>query len=183
MASVHDVAALLTELQREQTARRQGLAGMASSKLHKLAYLCQAYTLAWSGEPLFAEDVLAAESGPVVAELFQHHPGYDMPDPWPEGASSNLTISQRAFVEAVWSPFSDDTGMHLGDRTRTHVPWIRARALCTDEIPRPAIAHDDMLCFYRAFNDAPDTRREYAERFMDQYRSTTELTFPDPARK
>lgn len=50
--SVHDVAARLVALQAEQSAGGRGLAVMLSSKLHKLSYLCQAYHLAWYGEPL-----------------------------------------------------------------------------------------------------------------------------------
>lgn len=181
MTSVHDVAALLTELQRAQTNSNAGLAAMASSKLHKLAYFCQAYSLAWRAKPIFSEDILAAESGPVVAELFQYHPDITLPDPWPEGSSSNLSPQQRAVVETVFSHNSYDTGMNLGERARSHAPWKRARAACSDAVQRPVITHDDMLCFYRALFDAPETRWAYAERFMHLYRDTAELTLPGPA--
>ncbi|MCC3292892.1 Panacea domain-containing protein [Arthrobacter sp. zg-Y1110] len=141
---------------------------MASSKLHKLTYFCQAYHLAWYDEPLFSEDVLAAASGPVILEFFKHS-DLSFPDAWPEGSASNLDGRQSSVINSVFKTNSFVTGMDLGDMAREHVPWIRARAKRARESDRPAIDPADMASYYRALSDAPQTRQDYAARFMDRY--------------
>ena len=49
---------------------------MTTMKLQKLTYYCQAWSLAWDGEPLFEEDFQAWANGPVSPELYQHHRGF-----------------------------------------------------------------------------------------------------------
>lgn len=167
--SVHDVAARLVALQAEQSAGGRGLAVMLSSKLHKLSYLCQAYHLAWYGEPLFGEEILAAHSGPVVDELFPYHRDATGLESWPVGDAAKLSGLQDGTVRAVFEFYSDSTGLDLGRMAKRHVPWLRAREKMTGEKDRPVISTADMGSFYRALLDAPDTRAEYAERFMDRY--------------
>ena len=172
--SVHDVAARLAELQVAQTRRANGLAAMATSKLHKLCYLTQAYHLAWTGEPLYAEDTLAAHSGPVIAELFGHHEGTAHVDAWSAGDAGRLSDRQRKIIDSIFESYSHTTGMFLSEITRGHVPWIRARAQMAGDDDRPVISHADMGAFYRALNDAPRTPEDYAARFMDRYAEAPE---------
>lgn len=42
---------------------------MEFQKLHVLCYLCQGWSLAASGSPMFSERIVAADSGPVVPAL------------------------------------------------------------------------------------------------------------------
>jgi Protein of unknown function (DUF4065) len=55
--SAHDVAREL----------RQRLPYAGDVKIHKLAYYCQGWHVAWTGEPMFREAVEAWTNGPVVA--------------------------------------------------------------------------------------------------------------------
>lgn len=48
---------------------------MTTMKLQKLVYYCQAWHLAWEGEPLFDEPIKAWASGPVIPALHQLHQG------------------------------------------------------------------------------------------------------------
>ena len=173
--SVHDVAAYLAQLQRAQTSRRNGLAGMATSKLHKLTYFCQAYHLAWTGEPLFAEEVLAAASGPVIAEFFEHHKDMVMVESWPTGDSAVMSADQRNVIASLAESYSFSTGMNMGEEARDHLPWKRAWQARTEETPRPVISHEDMRRYYRTLSDAPKGKQAYAERFWDRYADTTKL--------
>lgn len=173
--SVHDVAAYLAQLQRAQTSRRDGLAGMATSKLHKLTYFCQSYHLAWIGEPLFAEDVLAAASGPVIAEFFDHHKDMVMVESWPVGNAAAMSAEQRIVIAELAESYSFSTGRNMGEEARGQLPWKRAWETRTEKVPRPAISHEDMRRYYRALSDAPKGKQAYAERFWDRYADTTTL--------
>lgn len=65
-------------------------------KLHKLAYYCQAWSLAWDDEPLFEEDFQAWANGPVCPELFRKHSGmYRVREEDIEGDIDGFTQSQR----------------------------------------------------------------------------------------
>lgn len=44
-------------------------------QLQKLLYYCQAWSLAFNGERLFPQEILAWDHGPVVPEVFQDHAG------------------------------------------------------------------------------------------------------------
>lgn len=48
---------------------------MSAMKLHRLVYYCQAWHLAWSGAPLFEEEIHAWANGPVVPALYALHEG------------------------------------------------------------------------------------------------------------
>ena len=167
--TVHDVAARLVELQLDQYGKGEGLAVMSSSKLHKLSYLCQAYHLAWHGEPLFTEEICAANSGPVVMELFPYQEGGHSIESWPVGDAGNLSKAQNATVRALFDFHSYDSGLQLGRWTSTHIPWLRAREKMANPDDRQVISRDDMGAYYRALMDAPSTPKEYAARFMDRY--------------
>lgn len=167
--TVHDVAAQFVGLQLEQAKDRRGLAVMSSSKLHKLAYLCQAYHLAWHGEPLFTEEICAANSGPVVMELFPHQEDGHFIESWPAGDAGRLSETQSATVRSVFEFHAYDTGWDLCRWTKKHIPWLRAWEKMTGPDDRPVISHEAMGAYYRALMDAPSSPREYAERFMDRY--------------
>ena len=48
---------------------------MSAMKLHRLVYYCQAWHLAWSGRPLFDDEIQAWANGPVVVSLYELHKG------------------------------------------------------------------------------------------------------------
>ena len=48
---------------------------MSATKLQKLCYYCQAWSLVWDEEPLFHENIEAWINGPVIPVLYQKHKG------------------------------------------------------------------------------------------------------------
>ena len=64
-------------------------------KLQKLCYYAQAWTLAWTGKPLFPEDFEAWRNGPVCRPLFVRHKGmYSVTEDFlPDGNIDALTTS------------------------------------------------------------------------------------------
>ncbi|MCU6481314.1 Panacea domain-containing protein [Arthrobacter sp. A2-55] len=159
--SVHDVAASLI------SRARYGVLG--SMALHKLAYYCQGWHLAWHGEPLFHDPVEARFRGMAIPALFPDSEGRPTLDSWPAGNSGALTASQNETVRAVFAAYGGVVGRTMGEWQRNEAPWLMAHARATAETPYPEVRHDEMRAFFRAREDAPATATDYANRFMANY--------------
>jgi uncharacterized phage-associated protein len=112
MVTVHDVAAAI-----------QRLTGFVDSwQMQKLAYYCQAWSLAWDDAPLFDERFKAWKDGPVVPQL--RHASM-----WggPSGDPANLDARQQETVAAVVAMYGHLTADQLVKLTHTERPWLEAR--------------------------------------------------------
>lgn len=117
MANVFDVAKYILE--------KQG--SMTTMKLQKLVYYSQAWSLVWDEKPLFAEEIQAWASGPVVRDLYNHHRGaYLIPD-IQKGNVDNLTKEQRETTDAILEAYGDKPAQWLADLTHMEKPWNEAR--------------------------------------------------------
>ena len=65
MATVFDVAKYILHKKKK----------LSTWKLQKLCYYAQAWSIAWTEHPLFAEDFEAWVNGPVCPELYHAHQG------------------------------------------------------------------------------------------------------------
>jgi uncharacterized phage-associated protein len=108
MLSAHDVAREL----------RQRLPDAGDVKVHKLAYYCQGWHLAWTGEPMFREAIEAWTNGPVVADLW-HDEQRDRPRP----PVQLLSDDQVAVIDYVVGRYGGSTGRELVPRTHLEDPW------------------------------------------------------------
>lgn len=117
MAGVFDVAAHILERQRP----------MATWKLQKLVYYCQAWSLVWDDDTLFPEEIEAWANGPVVRELYDSHRGKYRISCLRQGRTENLTETQRETVDAVLSFYGDKSPQWLSDLTHMEAPWQSAR--------------------------------------------------------
>jgi len=93
-------------------------------KLHKLLYYCQAWHLAWTGQPLFRERIEAWVNGPVVAQVWRGRDDRDRSGPSPAG----LPESGVAVVDYVMSRYGTRTGAQLIGDTHQEAPWLEARS-------------------------------------------------------
>lgn len=97
---------------------------ISTMKLQKLVYYCQAYSLGWTGKPLFTEEIKAWTNGPVVNELFVKHKGLFMVTYEDiEGNSDNLSETQEDICDAVIEALKGLTGWELAIKTKTEDPW------------------------------------------------------------
>jgi uncharacterized phage-associated protein len=117
MANVFDVAAYIIQKRGPMTAM----------KLQKLAYYCQAWSLVWDEEPLFAEKIEAWANGPVVRELFEAHRGVFRVTTV-KGDPANLTDTQRETIDAVLRDYGTKSSQWLSDLTHTEAPWRDTRS-------------------------------------------------------
>jgi uncharacterized phage-associated protein len=108
MLSAHDIAREL----------RQRLPDAGDVKVHKLAYYCQGWLVAWAGQPMFAERIEAWTNGPVVADLW-HDERRDRPSPPPQTPDDQ----QLAVIDYVVARYGRHTGRELVRKTHLEDPW------------------------------------------------------------
>ena len=106
--SAHDVATVL----------ENRLPALGEVKLQKLLYYCQGCHLAFTGERLFAEDIVAWANGPAVAEVWRARAGRTITPPARPVPSTALGTIE--YVVAMYGRFS---GNELIQRTHDEAPW------------------------------------------------------------
>lgn len=104
---------------------------MSTWKLQKLCYYSQAWSLAWTGEPIFLEDFEAWSNGPVCRELFYAHKGKfivsDSDIPTSRGSEKPLTADQTETIDRVLETYGSWQPYELREQTHDESPWQDAR--------------------------------------------------------
>lgn len=133
MATVFDVAKYILNRQGE----------MATWKLQKLCYYCQAWHLAWTGRELFPEDFQAWRNGPVCPELYRVHAGkFSVAEADIDGDINAITDDERESIDPVLDDYGTWEPYDLRMQTHAEDPWRNARgglppdANCTVVIPK-----------------------------------------------
>jgi len=91
-------------------------AGLDAQKLHNLLFLCQGYSLAAHGVPLFAEAMWAAPGGVSC-------PAATVPDA--DAGFDDAPDEVRAVVARVWNTFGSMTPQKLQARVGRHVRCVQ----------------------------------------------------------
>ncbi|MDR3317169.1 MAG: DUF4065 domain-containing protein [Puniceicoccales bacterium] len=110
-------------------------------KLQKLCYYAQAWHLARQGKPLFQEDFLRWEDGPVCRELFNVHRGRFaiMEGDIPKGYASAAQFTEEELYEihAAMENYGKYGGAELSKMTHAEDPWknsVRNEVITKEEI-------------------------------------------------
>ncbi len=136
MADVFDVAKYILE--------KQG--SMTTMKLQKLVYYSQAWSLVWDEKPLFAEEIQAWASGPVVRELYDEHKGMFQISSLENGNAEKLEPAEKETIDAVLQAYLHKPAQWLSDLTHMEKPWNEAREgipigqNCENEITQASLA-------------------------------------------
>lgn len=119
MASVFDVAKYILH--------EEG--PMSTWKLQKLCYYSQAWSLAWTEQPIFDEDFEAWANGPVCPALFNEHRGLFLCDEtyFPKGNPDNLTEDQKDTISIILRDYGKMSPYELRELTHNEDPWKNAR--------------------------------------------------------
>lgn len=139
--SVFDVAKYILE--------KQGK--MSTLKLQKLCYYTQAWSLAWTEEPLFSERIEAWANGPVCPKLFNAHRGMFKisSKELHKGDSSKLTEDQEDTIDRVLEYYGKWDPYELREQTHEETPWKQARnGLSDDVVCNTEITQDSMGEYY-----------------------------------
>jgi uncharacterized phage-associated protein len=102
---------------------------LTTMKLQKIAYYCQAWSLAWDEEPLFQEDFEAWANGPVCRVLYENHRGHYRikAESLPENMPGVFTETQIETMDTVIDYYGDKKPHWLSELTHTERPWKDAR--------------------------------------------------------
>lgn len=102
-------------------------ADITNMKLQKLCYYAQGVYLAVTdGEPLFDNEFLHWEHGPVCKELWQKYTHYGsnvIPEP-SEDTAYKFTEKQIEILNDVYSYFGQFSAWKLRNMTHNETPWI-----------------------------------------------------------
>ena len=124
---------------------------ITTMKLEKLAYHCQAWSLAWDEVPLFEEDFEAWANGPVCPQLFAKHKGYFSVngDLFRDMEDFKFTETQKATLDAVLDYSGDKEPQWLSELTHKERPWREARNGCAPgEFCNNIITKESMQEYY-----------------------------------
>jgi len=92
-------------------------------KLQKLLYYAQGFHLALRGRPLFNEDILAWEYGPVVKDVYKKFSKYGgNAIPSPKGGVV-LDVNEKKIITGVWKIYGQFSAWKLKDMTHSERPW------------------------------------------------------------
>lgn len=153
MATVLDVAEKIVEM--------RPLVRSDWTKLQKLVYYAQAWSLAWDGRPLFADPLQAWKNGPASPRLYakQCHEQNVF-----GGNPSALDSKAHATIEAVVEAFGDRPASWLSELAHRERPWLSARSgLPAEARGETVITHDSMRAWYGQFPIQP---RSFSPAFM-----------------
>ena len=119
MANVFDVAKYILQ--------RTGK--ISTWKLQKLCYYSQAWTLAWTGKPLFEEEFEAWQNGPVCRELFARHKGeYAVDESIVSDADIDaLSDDEKDSINVVLDTYGNKEPYELRAMSHEESPWKNAR--------------------------------------------------------
>lgn len=121
-------------------------------KLQKLCYYSQAWSLAWTEQPLFPEDFQAWANGPVCPTLFYQHSGkfsVDIND-FPQSLENDpaLNADQKETIDLVLEHYGNWEPYALREQTHHEAPWLDARKGLPDGANCAEIITKDAMGFY-----------------------------------
>ncbi|WP_051999952.1 Panacea domain-containing protein [Schleiferilactobacillus shenzhenensis] len=120
-----------------------GIDPMTQMKLHKLLYYAQGVHLAVTDAPLFSDDLLAWQHGPVVRSLYDRYKGQrtlDTPITAQEAADYDQVESDQnaaEILEAVYDRYGEYSAAQLREMTHAEAPWA--------ETPHNEVISQDLI--------------------------------------
>lgn len=103
---------------------------ISNLKLQKLLYYAQGFYIAINNKPLFKEDLLRWEYGPVVREVYDEYSSNGAnPLPVPEG-EVKLAEKEKELIRNVWKVYGQFSAWRLKDMTHNEMPWKSTKRNC-----------------------------------------------------
>lgn len=124
---------------------------MTTMKLQKLAYYCQAWSLAWDDKPLFNENFQAWANGPVSPDLYHKHKGMFVVsiDDFADITDGDFTRDELDTMNSVLEFYGDKDPLWLSELTHKEAPWKNARlGVPAGEPSANIISKESMQVYY-----------------------------------
>ena len=137
--TVHDIAAYILE--------KSGK--MLATKLQKLVYYSQVWSLVWDQRFLFKERINAWAYGPASPDLYSEYVGSIEVSKIAKGNAKHLDVLARETIDAVLRFYEGKSIESLGQLVCSELPWKEARVgLSFGERGNKEITQEAMLKYY-----------------------------------
>lgn len=94
-------------------------------KLQKLLYYCQGFYLAINDTPLFKEDIVAWQYGPVVPEIYHEYKSSGAGAILlPQNEKVDVNNKAIELIKEVYEVYGQYSALKLMDMTHNEAPWI-----------------------------------------------------------
>lgn len=116
---------------------------ISNLKLQKLLYYAQGFHLALYGDPIFKENILAWEYGPVVKEVYDEYKKYGgafIPPP-EDFNNKDFTDKQQELLGEIYEVYGQFSAWKLMEMTHSESPW-------QDTPQGEVISHDKLKSFF-----------------------------------
>jgi uncharacterized phage-associated protein len=124
--------------------------------LEKLVYYAQCFHLVLHDTPLFSDEILAWQKGPVVANVYAHYAafGWNPIIPDEDAAVVSLPKSTTDFLKQIVGFFGRYTAIPLSQATHLERPWKEARHNIDPDVPSgEVISQVEMKSFYKGLTE------------------------------
>lgn len=115
---------------------------ISNLKLQKILYYQQGFHLAYFGTPLFEEDIVAWQYGPVVPSVYKAYKSFESNSISTSKEGISLSDDEEELFNDVYEEYNQFSAVALMKMTHEESPWK------TTEI-NSVISRDKMMSFFR----------------------------------
>lgn len=115
---------------------------ISNLKLQKMMYYQQGFHLAYFGTPLFDEDIVAWQYGPVVPSVYKEYKSFESNSISTSKEGISLSDDEEDLFNNVYEEYNQFSAVALMKMTHEETPWK------TTEI-NSVISRDKMAAFFK----------------------------------
>ena len=115
---------------------------ISNLKLQKMMYYQQGFHLAYFGTPLFDEDIVAWQYGPVVPSVYKEYKSFESNSISTSKEGISLSDDEEELFNNVYEEYNQFSAVALMKMTDEESPWK------TTEI-NSVISRDKMMAFFK----------------------------------
>lgn len=115
---------------------------ISNLKLQKMMYYQQGFHLAYFGTPLFDEDIVAWQYGPVVPSVYKEYKSFESNSISTSKEGISLSDDEEELFNNVYEEYNRFSAVALMKMTHEESPWK------TTEI-NSVISRDKMMAFFK----------------------------------
>ena len=115
---------------------------ISNLKLQKMMYYQQGFHLAYFGTPLFDEDIVAWQYGPVVPSVYKEYKSFESNSISTSKEGISLSDDEEELFNNVYEEYNQFSAVALTKMTHEESPWK------TTEI-NSVISRDKMMAFFK----------------------------------
>lgn len=115
---------------------------ISNLKLQKMMYYQQGFHLAYFGTPLFDEDIVAWQYGPVVPSVYKEYKSFEFNSISTSKEGISLSDDEEELFNNVYEEYNQFSAVALMKMTHEESPWK------TTEI-NSVISRDKMMAFFK----------------------------------